>query len=138
MGMTSYLRKKLLDHFLNKATFTPPAVVYLSLHTGVPGDSGLHTNEVSTVSTGYARQAIVTGAVDTVTGAAVNTAVITIGSATADWGIITHLGVEDNSVPATSPDSGNMFIQNAATTAKLIVTGESYQLIVGQLSIRFE
>lgn len=53
MSISNYAENKLLDHILGKTSFTMPSV-YVSLHTGDPGETG--ANEVAGGS--YARQAV--------------------------------------------------------------------------------
>lgn len=52
--MSTYLAGKVIDHILRNQAFTPPATVYLGLHTADPGLTG--TNEVTGGS--YARQSM--------------------------------------------------------------------------------
>lgn len=51
-GISSYLANKLLDHAFRNTTYTPPATVYVKLHTGDPGAAG--TANASSVTTRYA------------------------------------------------------------------------------------
>lgn len=130
-GMTSFLQKKVLDDFLSIASYTVPTTVYVSLHTASPGESGSHAAEIALA--GYARKSI-TGsmsAADATSGISTNTATITFGPAGADWGIIGWLGVED------ALTVGNMCFYGATTTAKTILNGASFVLIIGQLSLQF-
>jgi hypothetical protein len=132
-AMCDYLEKKLLDHTLGITAFTKPTTDYTSLHTVDPTDTGSHTNEVSVTSTGYARQSITSSmnATNATSGLSDNATAITHGPATADWGTITHIGIED----ATT--SGNMLLHGAATASRTIQVGDSYQLAAGQLAITF-
>ena len=133
-GMTSYLQKKLLDDFFSVAAFTTPNPLYLSLHTGALGDTGSHVNEVSTSSTGYARQSLASkiGAADATSGIAVNTGTVTFGPATASWGTIQSLGFED------ALTVGNMCLWGTPSAAKNIGNGQSFPFVASQLSIRFD
>jgi hypothetical protein len=55
MPFTSdYYENKIIDHLFRNQAFTPPTTVYVSLHSGRPGDTG--ANEIS--GGGYARQAV--------------------------------------------------------------------------------
>ncbi|QSM01082.1 hypothetical protein SEA_NANOSMITE_37 [Mycobacterium phage Nanosmite] len=51
-GMSAYLANKLLDHAFRNVAYTPPATVYVKLHTGDPGAAG--TANASSVATRYA------------------------------------------------------------------------------------
>ena|SRR6218665_920487 len=132
-AMTDYLEKKLLDHTLGITAYTKPTISYTALFTADPTDTGSHTAEVSTSSTGYARQAATASmnATNATTGLSDNSTAITHGPASADWGTITHISIEDAST------AGNMLLKGAATASRTIQTGDSYQLATGQLAITF-
>ncbi|MBW7965321.1 hypothetical protein [Bradyrhizobium sp. BR 10261] len=128
MSSTSYLRKKMIDDLTGVASYAPPPL-YLSAHSGDPGGMGSHAFEVT--AGGYARVALsgVMGAADA-SGISVNTSVITFGPATADWGTITHFGIED------SPSGGNMLCPGVPAMPRTITTGQPLQIPVGQLRLR--
>lgn len=128
MSATSYARQKIVDDLTGVAPYAPPTL-YLSAHTADPGAAGSHVNEVS--GSGYARVPLagVMGAADS-SGISVNTTVITFGPATADWGTITHLGIED------AASGGNMICPGAPTMPRTITTGQPLQIPVGQLRLR--
>ncbi|WP_456622140.1 MULTISPECIES: phage tail fiber protein [unclassified Bradyrhizobium] len=128
MSATSYGRQKIVDDLTGVAPYSPPPL-YLSAHTADPGVAGSHAHEVS--AGGYARVPLagVMGAADA-SGISVNTTVITLGPATADWGTITHFGIED------SLSSGNMLCPGAPTMPRTITTGQPLQIPVGQLRLR--
>ena len=133
-GMTSYLQKKLLDDLTGVAAYTTPAPIYLSLHTAAVTDAGSHAAEVSTSGTGYARQSLAAkiGAADGTTGIAQNSDTITFGPASASWGTISHLGIEDAS------SAGNMLLWAQPSSAKTIASGQSFPFVASQISIRFD
>lgn len=128
MSVTIYGAQKIVDDFTGVTPYTWPGL-YLSLHTANPTEAGLHTFEVS--ASGYARFPLlgVMGAADS-SGISVNTSVITIGPAGADWGVITYLGIEDALV------SGNMIIPGVPQTPRTIVTGQPFQIPIGRLRLR--
>lgn len=128
MSATDYARKKILDDLTGVASYSPPAL-YLSLHTADPTESGSHAHEVS--GAGYARQPLagVMGAADT-TGFSINTTLINFGPATADWGTITYLAVED------AVTGGNMICPGVPATPRTITSGQPLQVPVGQLRLR--
>lgn len=71
MPFTSdYYENKIIDHLYRAQAFTPPATVYVSLHSGRPGDTG--ADEIT--GGGYARQAVTFGAASG--GATDNTAAV--------------------------------------------------------------
>lgn len=103
LNKSDYWKKKCLDVVLRGQAFTPPPKVYLALYTSNPtaADSG---SEV--VGGGYARREITFSAAVTVPavvggstvgteGTVSNTAAIEFPQATADWGLISHVGIRD-------------------------------------------
>lgn len=134
MGMTSYLGKKLVDHVLGFSVYTAPAAVWLSALASDPTRTGSHSSEISTSGTGYARQNISTkmAAADGVTSIALNSTVIIIGPATADWGTINYGAFED------AASASNMLASGALTTAQTINTGASFELVPTQLQMQFQ
>lgn len=127
---TNYLELKLLDHSLGTATYTKPTTVYLSLHTSDPGETGSTSAEISTSSTAYARQSITFAAA--ASGSAASNATVTFSAATASWGTITHIGINDAST------GGNMLYYGAVTTSKAIDTGDTFQVTSGNLTIALD
>lgn len=132
-AMTSYLQKKLLDHTLGLAAYVMPAV-FVSLFTANPGEAGSHTNEVSSITTGYGRIALTAkmNVTDAVTGIASNSTTITFGPATSDWGTITHVAIED------AGSGGNMLLYGALTVVQTTPIGESVQFSIGQFLAQYD
>jgi hypothetical protein len=129
MAMTNYLRKKLGDHAIGKATFTMPTV-HLGLFTDSPGSGGSLTNEVTGGS--YARIEVTSkmGAFDLVTGIATSSALIEFATPTANWGTVTHVGIMDAS------SSGNVLIYDELPVPRSIVNaGRKVTFTTGTLSI---
>lgn len=121
-SISDYLENKLLDHVLRNTTYTPPATVYAALYTAAPSDSGGGT-EVSGGS--YARKAITFGAA--ASGSISNSAIVDFGTASADWGTVTHAGILDAS------SGGNLLFWNALTASKSVISGDSFTFQIGQL-----
>lgn len=130
MSSSTYLRRKIIDDLIGIASYAPPAL-YLSAHTADPGAAGSHASEVA--GNGYARVPLagVMGAADSA-GISVNTIIITFGPATADWGTITHFGIEDSAGAGT----GNMLCPGVPTMPRTITTGQPLQIPIGQLRLR--
>lgn len=122
---SDYLENKLLDHSLATTSYTAPSGVYVSLHTGSPGDANDGANEISGGS--YARQAATFGSASS--GSASTSATITFPAATASWGTISHIGIYDAST------SGNLLFHGAVTTSKAIESGDTFQISSGNLTI---
>lgn len=97
---------------------------YLGLFTATPGENAAGT-EVTGGS--YARQAITFGAPSA--GTMSNSADITFPVATADWGIVTHVGI------LTASTSGTLRWYGALTSQKTINTDDQLKVLTGNLSI---
>lgn len=142
-AMSDYLENKLVDLILRGQAFTPPATVYVSLHTSATTDAGGGT-EVSGGS--YARVAVTsslanwagtqsagsTTASSGTGGATSNNATITFAAPNANWGTITHFGIWDAST------AGNLLLHGALTTAKTVNNGDAApSFAIGALSLTF-
>ena len=124
MGMSTYLRNAVINAVLRNTTYTSPATVYVSAHTGDPGLTG--TNEVT--GNAYARTAVTMGAPSG--GVSVNSAQVEFPTATpATWGTITHFGIWDAST------SGNFLFGAAVTNSKTIAAGNELIFKAGQISV---
>ena len=120
----------LADLAENDAT-SPATNLYVSLHTGDPGEAGDQTTSEATY-TGYARVAVVrtSGGWTVASGAVTNLAAITFGLCTAGSNTITHVGV------GVSISGAGYLIYSGALTASLGVSaGITPQFAAGELDI---
>ena len=122
--MSNYLENALLNATLNATTYTAPATVYVSLWTSDPTDAGSGT-EVSGGS--YARTAVTFGAPSN--GVTTNNADVTFPTATASWGTVGWIGIND------ALSSGNLLYHTALDTAKAIDSGDIFKIATGNLSV---
>jgi len=102
-GKSNYLEAALLNHRYRSATLAKPTTVYVSLHTGDPGDTG--ANEVS--GGGYARVAVPVGDASWFAPVAVGNEVQRITNVNAitfpvptgaNWGTVAFFGIWDAAV----------------------------------------
>ena len=123
-AMTDYLENKLADHIFRTTTFTQPTILGVALYTAAPGETGGGT-EVTGGS--YARVANnplnanwngthgnTTGVSSGTGGLVTNAGTITFPAPTANWGVVTHFGLLDNT------SGGNLLIYGALTVSKTI------------------
>ena len=122
--MSNFLENALLNATLNATTYTAPANIYVSLWTSDPTDAGSGT-EVSGGS--YARTAVTFGAPSD--GASLNSADVTFPTATASWGTVGWIGIND------AATSGNLLYHTALDTAKAIDSGDIFKISTGNLSV---
>ena len=121
---SNYLENALINATLRATTYTSPATVYISLWTTDPTDAGSGT-EVSGGS--YARTSA-TFASPT-NGVTTNSADITFPQATASWGTVGWIGINDAST------SGNLLFHTALDTSKTIDSGDIFKIATGSLSV---
>lgn len=122
--MSNYLENALINATLRNTSYTSPSVVYLGLYTSDPTDADTGT-EVSGGS--YARQAITFGAPSN--GVTTNTAAIEFPQATANWGTVGWIGIED------ALSGGNLLYHTALDASKTIQSGDIFKIAIGSLSV---
>lgn len=122
--MSNYLENTLVNTTLRATAYTAPATVYLALYTTDPTDADAGT-EVS--GGAYARQ-VATFSVPT-DGSTSLSANVTFPTATAGWGIVTHIGIRD------AATGGNLLYHTALTTAREVLTGDTLAFLSGQVPI---
>jgi hypothetical protein len=122
--MSNFLENALINATLRNTTYTSVATVYVSLWTSDPTDAGSGT-EVTGGS--YARTAVTFGAPSN--GASLNSADVTFPTATASWGTVGWIGIND------AATSGNLLYHTALDTAKAIDSGDIFKISTGNLSV---
>jgi hypothetical protein len=122
--MSNYLENALINATLRNTSYTSPSVVYLGLYTSDPTDADTGT-EVSGGS--YARQAITFGAPSN--GVTSNTAAIEFPQATANWGTVGWIGIED------ALTGGNLLYHSPLDASKTIASGDIFKIAIGSLSV---
>jgi hypothetical protein len=123
--MSNYLENALLNGTLNGTTYTAPTTVYVSLWTSNPNDDGSGT-EVSGGS--YARTAVSFATATGTSGQVLNDAVVEFPTATAGWGVVGWIGIND------ALSGGNLMYHTALDTAKTIDSGDIFKIATGNLS----
>jgi hypothetical protein len=122
--MSNFLENALINATLRNTSYTSPSVVYLGLYTSDPTDADTGT-EVSGGS--YARRAITFGAPSN--GVTTNTAAIEFPQATANWGTVGWIGIED------ALTGGNLLYHSPLDASKTIQTGDIFKIAIGSLSV---
>jgi len=139
--MTNYLEEKLIDHLFKTTAYShsSPSAWFVGLHTGAFGESGSGGNEVSTVGTTYARVSITRGSGFTRASASdvrtvENASVITFGVPSANWGLVTHVGIWDSASGST-----NLIIEAQLQFSKTINNGDpAPKFNAGELKFTFD
>jgi hypothetical protein len=124
-AMSNYLENEIIDHIFRGRSFTAGANIYVALFTSAPSDSGGGT-EVTGGS--YARVALNPSAsnwkgtggettnVDSAgtSGTTSNNSTIVFPAPTANWGVISHVGIFDAS------SGGNLLWHGALGVSKTV------------------
>jgi hypothetical protein len=122
--MSNFLENALINATLRATTYTSVATVYVSLWTSDPTDAGSGT-EVSGGS--YARTAVTFGAPSN--GVTLNSADVTFPTATASWGVVGWIGIND------ALTTGNLLYHSPLDTSKTIDSGDIFKISTGNLSV---
>lgn len=145
---SNHLESGILNHIFRTDSFSKPSVLAIALCSGVVSqtDTGaLLTKELGGGGTpgsppgGYNRQvlnpsnsnwAFVLQDVHS-SGYVSNSSAITFGPATADWGVVSHIAITDNS----GYGSGNVLVSAQVQTSKTVQNGDSVTIGIGNLII---
>jgi len=122
--MSNFLENALINATLRATTYTSVATVYVSLWTSDPTDAGSGT-EVSGGS--YARTAVTFAAPSN--GVTTNSADVTFPTATASWGVVGWIGIND------ALTTGNLLYHSPLDTSKTIDSGDIFKISTGNLSV---
>jgi hypothetical protein len=131
-AMTDYLEGQIRAHIFRTATFAKPTGLTIHLYTAAPGETGGGT-EVTGGS--YAAQSLNPldanwTAASATDGKTDNASVITYPTPSADWGLVTHMAIKDQ--------SANYLFTGALTAQKNVNNGDPAPTFpVGALAITF-
>jgi hypothetical protein len=126
-SLSNYLEEKLANLVLNGVAFTAPTTLKCALYTAAPSDAGGGT-EVTGGS--YAQQTCTSSFAVWASGSVSNDVAIDFGTATANWGTITHVAIFDG--------SSNLLLWGALTTPKTIASGDGAKFAVGELTFSLD
>ena len=133
-NMSDYLEGQLRAHIFRTATYTKPTVLWVSLFTVTPSDSGGGT-EVTGGTYGRVNVPPLDAnwtAVSAMDGNTDNTSVITFPTPSANWGTVVAFGIHDAST------AGNLLIWGPITPNKTINNGDpAPSFAAGALDVTF-
>lgn len=138
-AMSDYLENKIIDHVFRNTAYTVPTTVYIALFTAAPSDAGGGTEVTGGA---YARVQVgpsltawngthgnTTGVSSGTGGLTDNAADITFTTATASWGVVTHVAIMD------AVTGGNVLFHGALTASKTVDNGDTFKFNAGDLDI---
>lgn len=129
-GKTNYLEQALLNAVLRNTAYTSPTSVTVGLFTAAPNDAYTTGVPTGTEVTGgsYARAAVTFGAPSGTPRVSSNSGTVTFPAPSANWGLITHYGIFDN--------SNNLLYWNTLAASKNVNNGDAAPTFAaGQLTI---
>ena len=125
-SMSDYLEGQIRAHIFRTAEFTKPTELWIALYTATPSDTGGGTEVTKAGGTGYLRAQLDPlnanwSAPDSTGGVTKNSAAITFPAPTANWGIVTSIGIFD------SDDDGanNLLFWGPLAAPKTVNSGDS-------------
>lgn len=124
--VSNYLEDLLINHVFRNISYTPPTSVFIALYTSDPTDADTGV-EVS--GGAYARQQMTAGFTVPALGACENAAGIVFPTATASWGLITHIGIRD------ALTGGNLLFHGELTPNEQVDTGDDFSIAAGALDV---
>ena len=127
-SLTQYAQKKVLDHLLKGASYSPPAHVYLGLSTANPTDDG--TGWASPTYTGYARKELDFGAA--AARVITQNATVTFDPCTVGSSVVTHWGIWDQLAAG-----GNLLAYGTLSAPKTIVVGNTPSVASPDITVTF-
>ena len=143
-GKSDTLEAAVLNMVFRNTPFSPPSVLYISLHTADPTDAGQATE---VLAPSYSRVGVTTGTAGTGVGSGwsvpapgtgtvtqiSNTVVVTYANPTEDWGVVTHFGIQ------SAPTGNALLYSGQFSTSRDIRQGDSApSFAVGAIQITEE
>ena len=122
MSISNYLEEKILNKIFSDTNFTV-STVYISLHTGDPGETG--ASEATGGS--YIRQLASFDAASNPAGTVQNSAIIDFTSMPSTT--ITHIGMWDDE------SAGNFLWGGSFTASKVVNSGDTYRIPAAALTV---
>jgi len=122
--ISDFLENELLDHSLAVGAYTMPTNVYLAAYIDDPTDADAGTEGSAA---GYGRPEITFNAASG--GSTSNNGALNFGTASADWGTLTHVGIRDDQY------AGSLLWHGALAAQRIVQNGDSFTIPNGSLQV---
>lgn len=128
LSKSNWWKTACINAALRGTNFAAPQIVYIALYTSNPTDADTG-QEVS--GGGYVRRAVTFGVpvIADRRAVAASSADVSFPIATADWGLVTHIGIR------TAATGGNLMYHGAVKTPRTVQTNDTLRFMSGQISI---
>jgi hypothetical protein len=130
--MTDLWEHTLLDWQFGGTAINLPGTVYVGLWTATLSDTSAGTTAGEVSGGGYARQAVARNNTnfDPASGGSINNkTVINFGTASADWGTVTHMGL------LSAATDGTLYYHMDLTASKIVQNGDAVQIAASGLVV---
>jgi hypothetical protein len=131
MSMSNYLETAVLNHVLRGTALAQPAGLTVALFTTAASETGGGT-EVS--GGGYSRKAVTF----TVSGNTANNALVDFGTASANWGTISHYGIYDTAATPNLLFWGATKNSSGTDTTFTVNNGDTFQFPASAITITLD
>ncbi|MDQ0168781.1 phage tail fiber protein [Paenibacillus tundrae] len=130
MNISNYLSAAIFNYVLRNITFTAPTTIYLALYKSDPTQADTGTEVTGGA---YVRVPITftAPALESGNQTVKNAADIEFPVATADWGLVTHVGLR------SALTGGNLLWSTAVDNPRTIQTGDKPKFLAGGTSVKF-
>ena len=131
-GLTDYQESLVGEHFFRNSSQTPVATLYFALFTAAPSDAGGGTEVTGGSYARIAKTAATNGFGAFAAGVASNVETIDFGTASANWGTITHMAIFD------ALTVGNMMAWGALAVAKTVNSADGISFLAGSVVLTID
>ena len=129
--ISTFLELELLDHVLRPAAYSAPASVFAHLYTSATTDAGGGT-EVTGGAYGAIVIVFATNAAGS-PGLISNTSDVDFVTATANWGTVSHMAIED-----AAATSANFLFHGDLVASKVVNSGDTFKFLVGDIDVSLD
>ena len=130
---SDHLENAIGSHILGAATYTPVVTTYIGLWTAALNDASTAATAGEVSGGGYARVALTNNQTNWPAwsgGATSNGIAIDFGTASGNWGTVTHFAIV-----SSASGAGNILYHGDLTVSKTINSGDSAQFPIGDLDV---
>lgn len=131
MDISNFLTAALLNQVFRNQAYTRPAIIYVALYTSDPtkADTGQEVKGGA-----YARQTVAFSAPEIEGGKQTikNSAQIQYAVATADWGLVTHVGLRD------AATGGNLLYFGKLDNPRTILVGDRFTFAANSIVLTLD
>lgn len=133
--LSNYLESQLIIHMFKGTAYTAPGTVYVAAGTANPDEAGAPSGWEVASGVGYSRPSLVanTGWGAESGGTVSNAAVLNFGTATSNWGTVTHYAI----MHGATQGAGTILFYGTAAANRIVQTGDVLQIPAGSISPYF-